>query len=106
MANRQPRSTRRPDVAINVPGVTPDMKVGDLTVSQHVDLLVQVFTQVPIQRGVPDPKLVIDAIGQIRQIIASPDDTFRQTQAAILAQLPKIKAEGRQAPRDGGPAPP
>jgi hypothetical protein len=90
------------DVRVDVPGVTPQTRIDELTVDQLVHVLVQVHRQLPIQRGMPDPKVISDTIEQIRQLIESPDAAFRQTQAAILREAPKILGEGPWKPKDGG----
>ncbi|HXZ02406.1 MAG TPA: hypothetical protein VEI03_20590 [Stellaceae bacterium] len=94
-----------PHVDIDIPKVTAKTKVSSLTVGQLVELLVQVHTQLPIQRGMPSPKVVNDAIKQVHQLILSPDSAFRGMQMAVLKEIPNIRSKGPWAPKDGGPAP-
>jgi hypothetical protein len=98
-------SENKPRVDIDIPGVTADTTVGNLTVRQLVDLMVQVQTQIPIQRGMPDPKVISDAIAEIHRMIAEPDAALRRTQTAIIEAIPKVLREGPYAPKDGGPSP-
>jgi hypothetical protein len=98
-------SRPRPHVDIDVSGVTHKTRVGDLTVGQLVEILVQVHTQLPVQRGMPSPKVISDAMAAIHQLIISPDEPFKKVQAAILKQMPNILREGPYARKDGGRAP-
>jgi hypothetical protein len=97
------KQTRR--VTVEIPGVTADTPVGDLKVGQLIDLLVQVHTQLPIQRGMPPPEVISEAIAEVHRQIASPDAAFRQVQAAILKEVPNVMREGPWARKDGGPSP-
>jgi len=100
---KKKKKARRVDV--DIPGTTSKTKVGELTIGQLVNILVQVHTQLPIQRGMPDPKVISEAMAEIHRQIVSPDAAFRQTQAAILKQIPHILKQGNYAPKDGGPSP-
>jgi hypothetical protein len=97
------KRTRR--VTVEIPGVTADTPVSDLNVGQLIELMVQVHTQLPIQRGMPDPTIVSEAIAEVHRQIASPDTAFRQVQAAILKEVPNVMREGPWAPKDGGLSP-
>jgi hypothetical protein len=93
------------DVRVDVKGVTPQTRVSELTVEQLVDVLVQVHQQLSVRRRMPDPKVITDTIEQIRQLIESPDSAFRETQAAILREAPRIMGEGSPVPKEGGASP-
>ncbi len=104
-ANTEARKSIHPHVDIDVPNVTPKTKLSALTVAQLVDILVQVHTQLPSQRGTPNPRLISEAISRVHDIIAKPDEAFRRAQSAIAKELPKVLREGPYAPLDGGPSP-
>jgi hypothetical protein len=99
------KKKKLPHVDIDIPGTTSKTKVSELTIGQLVNVLVQVHTQLPIQRGMPDPKIISEAMAEIHRQIASPDAAFRQVQAAVLKQIPNILKQGNYAPKDGGPSP-
>jgi hypothetical protein len=104
-AARKKKKKPYPHVDIDIPHVTSRTKVSALTTGQLVELLVQVHYQLPIQRGRPSPQMINEAIQRVHDLIMSPDDAFRQTQAAIIKEMPNIVGGGPWAPKDGGAAP-
>jgi hypothetical protein len=106
MADAKKDSKSYPRIRIKIPNVSSRTKVADLRVGQLVDLMVQVHSQLPIQRGMPSAKVLNDALNQVHKMVKSPDTAFRRTQMAILKAMPKILHDGPWAPKDAGPAPP
>jgi hypothetical protein len=88
----QPSSKARTRITINISGVTPGMRIGDLTVAQYVDLLQQVSDQLVAARLAEQPDIAKKAIVQIRkrvlagvdQQLAGITDNIVTAQQAVL----------------------
>jgi hypothetical protein len=94
--NMRSRSTKRqaPGIRIDIPNVSPKMKLSDLTVDQFVKLLVQVNEELRASSR----KLNRETIGPVMRVIrkhlsesagtSGVNNAVRQTQLAILEKMP------------------
>lgn len=88
-------------IEIDIPDVTPETKVSDLTVPQLVNLLVQVSEQLYAPRTGCSPDLTGKFIEQINKLTAQGggkdpkaiNDMVRQFQQAIGDSMPKLKPQ-------------
>jgi hypothetical protein len=87
-----PASPPAPGIPINVPNVSPNTKLADLTVEQFIQVLLQIGTF----RVTPDQKAIQTIIDQIRTALSTPgttgavNDLIQKNQAAILDKMPDL----------------
>ena len=74
--------------ALKMAGVTDATRVGDLTVSQFIELLNRNNERPPVRRVPPGQGAVDGAIAEIRQLLGSLDEAFQRVQAAIPNEFP------------------
>lgn len=105
-----PSGRREPRIMINIPGVDASTRVGDLTVSQFISLLVQISPQVPRSQARYDEREVRRLFDEIGHAIIA--ETKRKgaigeavvaTQRTILRDMPaavrRVMAAQQQAER-------
>ena len=102
--DRDEGRVRRPYIVLNVLGVNAETKVAELSVGQLVELLSQLFVQLPEVAGpTRDPDKVVEQIRQIfdageRITGGGIDDMVRASQRAILERISAtIRVEGDQS---------
>lgn len=95
------------DIEIDVPGVTRETRLSDLTVEQFVEVLAAVLQQTARPRAV-DPREIERVVEQIRKATEAPkgkptalQKSVRDAQSAIVAHMPDIARE--TGSKQGGP---
>jgi hypothetical protein len=99
-------------VSVNIPGVSATTRLGDLTVRQFVDLVLQLDAQLPQRRPFTDAKGIDALLGQITKALDPTeraqgrdiDHVVQAAQGAILERMPDamrraIAAQGAVAAR-------
>ena len=80
---------------IDIAGVTPESKIGELTVSQFTQLLAQIEKQVRVQRLAIAKKMAAEGMSELRGTVGKPPTTsaveslVRKTQKTILEMTRK-----------------
>ena len=101
-------ASESPMLVVTINGVTPSMRLADLTVSQFLELLSQVSAQLASVRRLPDPQDMEDALAEVSKAIANmkqdvgAGEQVQRTRQAVTTRSPA--ALGMPA-RDGGLSP-
>jgi hypothetical protein len=108
----QPRAAKKPGVVIDVPGISADTLVGDLTVEQLVLVIHGVVSQTSTAPRALSPAQLELVAEQIRAMLApvtgkqpsAIHQGIADMQSAILAQIPDIARETAAARGPARPA--
>ena len=89
----------RSRIKVNIPGVTPGMQIGDLTVAQFVELIVQVSDELVAARLAQNPVIAKKALAQIRKrVAAGVDQQLKSIGDEIVAGQQAVLSASKASP--------